>query len=64
MSEESEDLERQVEEQLFNRKPKPGLSISEGVEAMRDAGLTEEEVSEWVEGKVRKKFDFKPKQEK
>ena len=64
MDEETEDLEKEVEEQLFNRKPKPSLSISEGVEAMRDAGLTEEEVSEWVEGKVHKKFGFKPKQEK
>ena len=59
MSEE-EDIETRVERELFNRKPKPGLSISEGVEGMRSAELPEEQISDWVEGKVRKQFRFPP----
>ena len=52
--------EEDIEKQLFQHQRPRALSISEGVEAMRSAELPEEEISQWVEGKVRKQFRFPP----
>ena len=55
MSEESED---EIRERLFQPK-RQDLSVSEGVEAMRNAGRSEIEISEWIHDKVRRRFGFR-----
>mgnify|MGYP001120886347 FL=1 len=59
MSEESED---EIRERLFQPK-RQDLSVSEGVEAMRNAGRSEMEISEWIHDKVRRRFGFRTKGE-
>ena len=57
--------EEEIERRLFQpRQRRETLTVDEGARALADAGATEAEISEWVEGKVHKKFGFKSKQEK
>ena len=53
-----DESEDEIRERLFQPKRRD-LSLSEGIEAMRNALRSEIEISEWIHDKVRRRFGFK-----